>query len=95
MKSKNGYLTDHQGKPSSMRLASLVSLFVGVALTGLIGLIVYQGQEPGNLSFLFNLVLVWIVGAFAPKAVQKYIEGAFWPGSGEEESVVSATEQSK
>lgn len=76
-----GYLTDHNGKPSSMRLMSFVSLFSGVGLTVLIGVIVYQGQDPENISFLFNLILVWIVGAFAPKAIQKYVEGAFFRNS--------------
>lgn len=81
MSDKKGYLTDHNGKPSSMRFMSFVSLFTGVGLTALVGLIVYQGQDPANINFLFNLILVWIVGAFAPKAVQKYIEGAFFPES--------------
>jgi len=81
--SKQSYLTDHNGKPSSMRFMSFVSLFAGVGLTALIGLIVYQGQDPANIDFLFNLILVWIVGAFAPKAVQKYIEGAFFPSDPE------------
>lgn len=64
-----------------MRFMSIVSLFVGVGLTALIGLIAYQGQNPESMDFLFNLVLVWIVGAFAPKAVQKFIEGVYFPES--------------
>ncbi len=77
-KPKQGYLTDHNGKPSNMRLMATLSIVVAIGLTALVGLIIYQGQEAQDLSFLFNLILVWIVAAFAPKAVQKYIEGTFF-----------------
>jgi len=77
-----GYMTDHTGKPSNMRLMSTLSIVVAIGLTALVGLIIYQGQETQDLSFLFNLILVWIVAAFAPKAVQKYIEGLYFPSEG-------------
>lgn len=74
---KRGYLTDDTGKPSNMRLMTTLSIAVAIGLSALIGLIVYQGQDTGSINFLFNLTLIWLVAAFAPKVVQKYIERMF------------------
>ena len=63
-----GYMTDDQGNPSSMRLMSLLALIVagGLACIEAVG----WGSE-GDQS---NLVLYFLVAAFAPKAVQKFAE---------------------
>lgn len=75
---QRGYLTDHSGKPSSTRFFSLLSTIIAAALTGLIGLIVYEGRQVPEIEFVFYLVLVWIGAATAPQAIAKYIEGMFF-----------------
>ena len=62
------YLTDDQGNPSSMRLMSMLALLVagGLAFTEAFG----WGAGNGKTE----LVLYFLVAAFAPKAVQKFAE---------------------
>ena len=62
------YMTDDQGNPSSMRLMSLLALIIAGALAGVE--VVGWGSE-GDQS---NLVLYFLVAAFAPKAIQKFAE---------------------
>ena len=62
-----GWLTDDEGNPSAMRLLSAASFFVAVAFGGLIAV--------GNVGTdRLELVIYFLVAAFAPKAVQKFAE---------------------
>ena len=63
-----GYLTDEQGSPSSMRLMSLLALFVAA------GLACVEVFNLGAGEKNTELVLYFLVAAFAPKAVQKFAE---------------------
>jgi hypothetical protein len=63
-----GWFSDDQGNPSSMRLMSMLALLVagGLAFVEVFG----WGSGSGNTE----LVLYFLVAAFAPKAVQKFAE---------------------
>ena len=63
------YMTDDQGNPSSMRLMSMIALFIAGALAFI--QVFGKGMEGGNKT---ELVLYFLVAAFAPKAVQKFAE---------------------
>lgn len=67
VQSAKGWLTDDQGNPSSMRLLSTASFFVAVAFGGLIA-VGHVGTDR------LELVIYFLVAAFAPKAVQKFAE---------------------
>lgn len=61
--------SDGDGQISMMRIMSILSLF------GAFGVVSYDltaGCESDNAQFYFTLFLV---GAFAPKVMQKYLEG--------------------
>ena len=62
------WLTDDQGSPSSMRLMSMLALLIagGLACVEVFG----WGSKSGSTE----LVLYFLVAAFAPKAVQKFAE---------------------
>ena len=62
------WLTDDQGSPSSMRLMSMLALLIagGLACVEVFG----WGAKSGSTE----LVLYFLVAAFAPKAVQKFAE---------------------
>lgn len=62
------YMKDESGKPSSMRLMSMVSLLVAA------GLAVIEVFEWGSAESKTELVLYFLIAAFAPKAVQKFAE---------------------
>ena len=67
-----GYLTDNQGNPSSMRLMSMFSFWVAAFLAVFPMIATLFGakatpMEPGS-------VLIFLIGAFAPKAIQKFAE---------------------
>ena len=66
--SGKGWFSDDQGNPSSMRLMSMLALLVaaGLAVVEVFG----WGSGSGNTE----LVLYFLVAAFAPKAVQKFAE---------------------
>lgn len=66
MKERVGFFEEKKGVYSSMRLMSFISL---LAAMGLAGLTIYTNNQDGIvLSFGF------LLGAFAPKAVQKFAE---------------------
>lgn len=65
---KKGYITDSDGNPSSMRLMSLLALAVAAALAG----VEVMGWGSGESKT--ELVLYFLVAAFAPKAIQKFAE---------------------
>ena len=60
------FLKDNMGKTSSMRIMSFFSLFASI----------YFGHLTISLDNQTGLYIVplFVVGAFAPKAIQKYIE---------------------
>ena len=69
------YMKDESGKPSSMRLMSVLALLVSAALAFI------EMFEWGSTESKSELVLYFLVAAFAPKAVQKFAEGSPNPGS--------------
>jgi len=62
------FFTDDQGNLSSMRLMSMLALVVaaGLAAVEIFG----WGSDEGKTE----LILYFLVAAFAPKAVQKFAE---------------------
>lgn len=60
------YLDDHDGKPSSMRLMALLALIAAIGL-GFVEVLV-QGANHSEI------ILYFLIAAFAPKAMQKVIE---------------------
>ena len=63
-----GYFDDNDGNPSSMRLMSLLALIVAA------GLAFVQVFELGSAESKTELVLYFLIAAFAPKTVQKFAE---------------------
>lgn len=68
MSDSKKFMTDNDGHPSSMRLMSMLALIVAsvLACVEVFG----WGSDNGNTQ----LVLYFLVAAFAPKAVQKFAE---------------------
>ena len=67
MAANKSWLSDDDGNPSSMRLMSLLALVVAAGLAG----VEVFGWGSGDKT---ELVLYFLVAAFAPKAVQKFAE---------------------
>ena len=65
---RKGWMTDDKGNLSSMRLMSLLSLIVAAFLAA----VEVFGWGSGESKT--ELVLYFLVAAFAPKAVQKFAE---------------------
>ena len=61
------YMNDPQGNPSAMRLMSMLSLLCAMSLAA----VEVMGWGENGKS---ELVLYFLVAAFAPKAVQKFAE---------------------
>ena len=68
-----GYLTDHTGQPSSMRLMSIVALLAAITF----GLIVLLHPAAANNANGLYLTTSFLLAAFAPKALQKFAEAKF------------------
>jgi len=66
MNDKTGFFEEKNGVKSSMRLMSFISL---IAAMGLAGLTIYTNNQDGII-----LTFGFLLGAFAPKAVQKFAE---------------------
>ncbi len=62
------YLSDDNGNKSSMRLMSFIALFASLIISGL--LLFLDRITPESVT----LVSLFIFGAFAPKALQKFAE---------------------
>ena len=70
---KQGFLEDHQGNPSSMRLMSMLALIASIAF----GLLTILGcSDEACLSGVY-LTVAFLLAAFAPKALQKFAESKF------------------
>ncbi|MEI6757433.1 MAG: hypothetical protein FDX18_02630 [Chlorobium sp.] len=74
---KSGFLEEDSGARSSMRLMSLISLGAAI-MFGFLTLYISleKGQADSNGIILTGMFLV---GAFAPKAVQKFAEQKIGP----------------
>lgn len=68
MSNTTKFMTDGDGNPSSMRLMSMLALIVAAVLACVE---VFGWGAGGGKS---ELVLYFLVAAFAPKAVQKFAE---------------------
>ena len=73
---KPGYLDDDKGAPSSMRLMSVISLFASI---GFGSITIFNRVEGTNQNGLF-ITFAFLLGAFAPKALQKFAESKFPAG---------------
>ena len=69
------YMRDESGKPSSMRLMSVLALLVAAALAFI------ETFGWGSTESKSELVLYFLVAAFAPKAIQKFAEDSPNPAS--------------
>ncbi len=66
--SLRGFVSDHKGDVSAMRLMSFTALLIA----GLLALV--EVFEWGSDESKTELVLYFLIAAFAPKAVQKFAE---------------------
>ena len=66
-KPNKNFLTDDNGSPSSMRLMSILSL----GISGILATTITMGWGENHNT---ELVLYFLVAAFAPKVVQKFAE---------------------
>lgn len=66
-----GFLKDQQGKPSSMRLMSLIALFASIGFGWIAITSNVQNQNGVYITIAF------LLAAFAPKALQKFIENYY------------------
>lgn len=72
---KHGYLEDHQGNSSSMRLMSVSALLASVVFGLLTTLHSVASQNENGLY----ITMAFLLAAFAPKALQKFAESKFPP----------------
>lgn len=66
-----GFLRDAEGKPSSMRLMSVVALFASIWFGWIT---ISSTTENQNGVFITT---AFLLAAFAPKALQKFIENYY------------------
>ncbi len=85
-KKKSGFLEEDSGARSSMRLMSMISLGASI-MFGMMTLYASlndtskDAQKAGCNSNGIILTAMFLVGAFAPKAVQKFAEQKIGPTS--------------
>ena len=70
---KRGFLEDHQGNSSSMRLMSFTALLAAIAF-GVITLYKFGGEMSWDGLYLTT---AFLIAAFAPKSLQKFAEAKF------------------
>lgn len=68
-KLKINALTDSEGKPSTMRLMSFISLGAAIYFG-----VMTMSSGPGAVDVGKWITAMFLIGAFAPKSLQKYIE---------------------
>ena len=61
------FFEDDSGQLSLMRLMSLIALGVAIWLS-------WYAVTNGTEKQSFTIIATWVVGAFAPKAIQKLFE---------------------
>ena len=71
-----GFLNDHLGHGSSMRIMSMVALAAAIVF----GLIVLLHPDANGLNGLY-LTIAFLIAAFVPKALQKFAEAKFPPSA--------------
>ena len=71
--SSKGFLEEEKGKKSAMRAMSFISLFASI-IFGLITLLHPAAQDAGVF-----ITFGFLLGAFAPKALQKFAEAKVPP----------------
>ena len=71
--SKTGFLEDHQGNASSMRLMSITALVASIGF-GLISVLHPAARDDANGLYI---TMAFLLAAFAPKALQKFAEAKF------------------
>ena len=64
--SESGFLRNHEGRPSLMRLTSFVALIAAVAF----GFIAVRSPDVGDLYPFVSA----LIAAFAPKTLWKFVE---------------------
>ncbi len=78
-KKKPGFLEENNGTRSSMRLMSIISLGASIMFGVLtLGAESDTAKAGGNTDGLI-LTGMFLIGAFAPKAVQKFAENKIGP----------------
>lgn len=70
-KTPPGFLKDNDGKPSSMRLMSLIALFTSIWF----GWITIKSTAVDKNGIY--ITTAFLLAAFAPKALQKFIENYY------------------
>jgi hypothetical protein len=65
-------LTDDNGNPSTMRVMSIASFIASVAVAALI--LMRPPADPYTGLYIFT---AFLIGAFVPKAIQKFAEQPF------------------
>jgi hypothetical protein len=69
-----GFLKDADGKPSSMRLMSLIALFASIYFAWMT---LHSATSSQNGVYITT---AFLLAAFAPKALQKFIENYYPKG---------------
>ena len=65
-KPKKSFMTDDDGNPSSMRMMSMAALVAAICLAFM------EALDKGDVGS--EIILYFLVAAFAPKAFQKFAE---------------------
>ena len=73
-----GYFQEDYGVNSSMRLMCFISLLAAIFFGLLVILLSAQGKSDGGNGIY--IVFGFLIGAFAPKAIQKFAEQKFGGG---------------
>lgn len=72
---KTGWLEDNQGNPSAMRAMSMLSLFTAITFASFV---VFSCADDITINEDIRwLITIFLLAAFAPKAVQKFAENKF------------------
>ncbi|KAA3597311.1 MAG: hypothetical protein D8M57_06750 [Candidatus Scalindua sp. AMX11] len=66
-----GFLKDAEGNPSSMRLMSVIALFTSICF----GWMTLQNNSTNQYDVY--ITTAFLISAFAPKALQKFIENYY------------------
>lgn len=66
---KKGFFTDNAGNPSAMRLMSMMAFWVSAVIA-----FVNAFNLDGSSETSVDLALYFLIAAFTPKTVQKFVE---------------------